>query len=54
MWGIRLIFSFATIIATEDKEVNGKPLRFKTREEAENWARRNSGKALYEAFEFVD
>ncbi len=47
-----LHFSFASIIATEDKMPGGKPLKFKTMEEAEAWAIRNRGLALYEAFEF--
>lgn len=51
MWGVELIFEWGSVIATVDKSPNSECLKFNTREEAERWAERNSGKALYCAFE---
>ncbi len=45
-----LYFSFGSVIATGDNNKT-EHLTFNSCEEAENWAKKNCGLALYEAFE---
>ncbi len=49
MYKVMLYFSFGNVIATGDASKK-EHLTFDTLEEAEEWARGNSGLAMYEVF----
>lgn len=50
-WGVIFHFSFMSMWATDDKKLSGNILKWDTREEAEEYGRRNCGPNFHETRE---